>query len=232
MRQTTRRRPGIAALGLAFGLLVGIQIAPATAAEPFVLDVYFKAGYERQVDSRTCVAASTAMMLNFITERDLRLHQPSILRWAQPRDALNDRVQRGTDPLGWAKAMTHFSPATGRSFTYRWQAYGTETTALKYAAWYIATTGKPVGLTVQHGRHAVVMTGCEATRDPRRGDFKVLALWVSDPYGSSHRRYLAGDSPTNRYLETDATRTYDAHWYGKYVIVVPDERLEMTRASG
>ena len=127
------------------------------------------AGYERQIDSRTCTAASTAMMLNFIARRDLNLGQSYILAWEKPRDALDDRVQKGSDPLGWSRAMTYFSTRAGiGSFTYRWESYSTEYVALKHAARVIAETKKPVGLLVASGTHAMVMTGFEATADPRR----------------------------------------------------------------
>ena len=115
-------------LGLALGLALVAGIAPTRldAATPFKMDLYFGSGYERQIDGRTCVAASSAMMLNLIAGRDLRLSQMSILRYAQPRDALNDAKQRGSDPLGWSRAMTYFDYRTGSSFTYQWEAYGSE----------------------------------------------------------------------------------------------------------
>ena len=220
MRTARSGRSAIAALALAFATLV--VVAPVDAATFYRRDTYFTAGYERQVDSRTCVPASTAMMLNFIARRDLRLDQMAILRWAQPRDALDDRVQRGTDPLGWARALTHFSPLTGRGQTdYRWEAYATEYAALKRAARLIAFTGKPVGLLVRNGAHAAVMTGFDATRDPRRGEFRLVNVLVSDPLGSSRRLYAAADSPLNRYLQLDATRRYDEAWYRKYIVIVP-----------
>jgi hypothetical protein len=231
MRFIRYRRPGVAGTIVALGLLVGFALTPVTAATTYVKDVYVSGGYEHQVDGRTCVAASTAMMLNFIARRDLRLDQMAILRYAQPRDALNDRTQQGSDPLGWSRAMTHYSTTTGRSFAYRWEAYSTETGALKRAARLIASTNKPVGLTVSSGTHAVVMTGFEASRDPRTGDFQLIAVWISDPNGSSHKRYTAADSPTNRYLELDATAAYDAAWYRQYVIVVPEERIALARAG-
>ncbi|HTG41142.1 MAG TPA: hypothetical protein VK697_05945, partial [Methylomirabilota bacterium] len=184
-------------------------------------DLYFAAGYERQVDGRTCTAAGTAMMMNFIARRDLGLNQLSILRFEQPRDALNDRVQRGSDPLGWSKATTYYSRYTGRPTTYSWQAFSSEYAALKDAAARIARFGKPVGLVVQHGRHAVVMTGFKSNRDPNRGDFRLLSIFVSDPYGYRHVLYPAADAPLNRYFELDATTTYDRLWYGKYITVAP-----------
>ena len=102
-----------------------------------------------------------------------------------------------------------------------WEAYASEATALKRAAHQIAKYGKAVGLLVQHGRHAVVMTGFTSTRNPLKGSFKVTAIFYSDPLGTRHSYVSAADSPLNSYRELDATPTYDAAWYGKYVIIVP-----------
>lgn len=210
------------AAALVLGLFSSVGAAPASAGL-FTRDLYFSSGYERQIDSRTCTAASTAMMLNFIARRDLDLDQSYILAWEKPRDALDDRVQKGSDPLGWSRAMTYFSTRAGiGSFTYRWESYSTEYVALKHAARVIAETKKPVGLLVASGTHAMVMTGFEATADPRRGDFTLVNVWVSDPNGSRHRLYKAADSPLNKYLELDAVSSYyDQAWYGRYVIVTP-----------
>jgi hypothetical protein len=212
--------PITVAIALVIGLLSSVAVQPV-AAGTYVKDLYFPAGYEHQIDSRTCTAASTAMMLNFIARRDLDLGQSYILKWEQAHDVLDDRVQKGSDPLGWSRAMTYFSTRAGKgAFTYRWESYSTESIALKHAARVIAVTGMPVGLLVSHGKHAMVMTGFEATRDPRRGDFRLLNVWISDPNGYKHRRYAAADSPLNTYLELDAVRDYyDAAWYGRYVIV-------------
>jgi hypothetical protein len=206
---------------LALALVSGGRPAPVSAASSFTYDTYFWSAYERQVDSRTCVAASTAMMMNILNGRDLNLNQYTILGYAQPRDALNNSVQRGTDPLGWSRAATYFSRYTIRPTTYRWEAYSTEAEALKRAAYQIARYGKAVGLLVQHGRHAVVMTGFTTTRNPLRGSFKVTAIYYSDPLGTRHSYVSAAFSPLNSYRETDATSEYDAEWYGKYVIIVP-----------
>jgi hypothetical protein len=206
---------------LALALVTGGRPAPAAAASSFTYDTYFSSAYERQVDSRTCTAASTAMMMNILNGRDLNLNQYTILRYSQSRDALNDSVQRGTDPLGWARAATYFSRYTIRPTTYRWEAFDTEAAALKRAAYQIARYGKAVGLLVQHGRHAVVMTGFTTTRNPLRGSFKVTAIYYSDPLGTRHSYVSAAFSPLNSYRETDATAAYDAEWYGKYVIIVP-----------
>jgi hypothetical protein len=206
---------------LALALLTGGAPPRVSAASSFTYDTYFWSSYERQVDSRTCTSASTAMMMNILNGWDLNLNQYSILRYSQTRDALDDSVQRGSDPLGWARAATYFSKYTVRPTTYKWEAYETEAAALKRAAYQIALYGKAVGLLVQHGRHAVVMTGFTATRNPLKGSFKVTAIYYSDPLGSRHSYVAAASSPLNSYRELDATSAYDAEWYGKYVIVVP-----------
>jgi len=210
----------VLAVATSLGLLTGFGSAPAAAAG-YSKDLYFRAAYEHQIDSRTCTAASTAMMLNIIAGRDLHLSQSYILDWEQPRDALDDDVQRGSDPLGWSRALTYFSPRAGRgTITYRWESYSTEYVALKHAARVIAEKRVPVGLLVSHGTHAMVMTGFEATADPRNGDFTLLNVWISDPNGSMHRKYAQADSPLNTYLELDAVPTYyDQAWYRRYVIV-------------
>jgi len=194
-----------------------------TAATGFSMDLYFRAGYERQVDGRTCTAASTAMMVNFIARRDLRMNQRTVLRYAQARDALNNRTQRGSDPLGWSRAATYYSRYSGKATTFRWEAFASKTAALNRAAILMARTRRPVGLVVWGGRHAVVMTGFKATSDPRKGSFRLTAVWISDPYGASHRLYSVAGVPLVKYRELDATPTYDRAWYGKYVIITPVE---------
>jgi Peptidase_C39 like family len=212
------------ALAIPLLLLVLGAAAPPRASEAattYTRDLYFSAGYERQIDGRTCIPASTAMMMNFIARRDLNLNQRTILRFAQPRDALRDSVQRGSDPLGWAKAATAYSIYTGKKTTYQWEAYSSEAAALNRAATLIAKYGKPVGLLVQHGKHAIVMTGFTSTRNPARGNFRLLKVIYSDPYGSRHASVSAAYSPLNTYRELDATTTYDRLWYGKYIIIAP-----------
>jgi hypothetical protein len=209
-------------LPIAFGLAAFVALPmQASAAGQFEYETYFTSAYERQIDSRTCVAASTAMMMNILNGGDLNLNQMTILKYAQARDALNNATQRGTDPLGWAKAATYFSQYTARPTTYRFEAYGSKTSALRRAATLITQYGKAVGLLVQHGRHAVVMNGFTSTRNPLNGSYTVTGVWVSDPLGARNAYYSASGSPLNTYLQLDASPTYDRAWYGKYVIIVP-----------
>ncbi len=202
--------------------LTSLGIHSAGAATGYSRDVYFVGSYEHQVDSRTCTAAAVAMMENMLDRHDLNLSQRSILRFAQTRDALGESA-RGSDPLGWARAASYYSRYTWRPTAYRWEAYDSRGDALTRAAAAIAWTGKPVGLLVQHGKHAVVMTGVTASDNPSQTtEFTVGNIAISDPNGFTHRWYVgARYSPFNTYLETDATARFDRAWVGKYVIVVP-----------
>jgi hypothetical protein len=206
---------------LALALFTGGAPAPTAAASTFTYDTYFSSAYERQVDSRTCTAASTAMMMNILSGRDRNFNQLAILRYAQPRDALSNAVQRGTDPLGWSRAATYFSQNTIRPTVYQWEAYSTEAAALKRAAIQITRYGKAVGLLVQHGKHAVVMTGFTSTHNPLTGSFRVTGVYYSDPLGARHAYVSAAYSPLNTYRELDAGTSYDRVWYGRYIVIVP-----------
>ena len=215
------RRLSLLAPALALWVLLA-GVLPAGAAGAYSRDVYLSTGYERQIDTRTCTAAAAAMMLNFIARRDLNFDQMSVLRYEQPRDALDNAVQRGSDPLGWSRAATYYSRYSGTPTTYKWETFSSAASALRRAAKQIAVTGKPVGLLVSNGGHAMVMTGFTGSANPATTSVWTLdTVWISDPNGYSHRSYAAASSPLNVYLQMDATPTYDAAWYGKYIVIVP-----------
>jgi hypothetical protein len=211
------------ALALPLVLLLLAFVGPmgTNAATAYYAHTYFGSAYERQIDNRTCVAASTAMMLNIMNGQDMNFDQMRILRYAQAHDALNDATQRGSDPLGWSRAASYFSKYTIRPTTYRWEAYNTEGAALRRAATQIARYGKAVGLLVQHGAHAVVMTGFTSTRNPLKGSFSLIGIYYSDPLGVTNQYVSAAYSPLNTYRQLDATAEYDKAWYGKYIVIVP-----------
>jgi hypothetical protein len=162
------------------------------------------------------VAASVAMMMNFIARRDLGLNQRTILRWAQLRDVLDDATQHGSDPLGWALAATEWSRRIGHPTTYRWVAYRSRSAALQAAAMALFKTKKPVGLLVWAGKHAIVMTGATMV------DGRVTTIVTSDPYRSGptvgrHRVWSATSFPLLRYRVEGALPEYPKEWYDKYV---------------
>src|SRR4051794_33868103 len=107
-------------IAFAVSVLLAMAGTPAHAATTFIKDLYLREAYERQVDDRTCTAASIAMIANFIARRDLGLDQLAILRYEQQHDALDDDVQRGSDPLGWSRGATAVTARVGVATTYAW----------------------------------------------------------------------------------------------------------------
>jgi hypothetical protein len=101
--------------------------------------------------------------------------------------------------------------------------------AVQIAAHAIDTTGRPVGLLVWRGRHAWVMSGFEATKDPQAGG-KVTGAIIHDPlypYGSN----VWGPSPRpgetlslqelGRQFVKRRMSSFSGTLGGKYVLVLP-----------
>jgi hypothetical protein len=79
-----------------------------------------------------------------------------------------------------------------------------------------------VGLLVQRGTHAVVMTGFKATANPAKGpSYELIGIYYSDPLGPRNQYVSVADSPLTRYTQLDATSQYDQAWYNRYIIVAP-----------
>jgi cell division septation protein DedD len=132
----------------------------------------------------------------------------------------------GADPFGWTVA------ATKEGFG-RYALVGTLTLgdAIAIAARGIATTGRPAGIVVWHGTHAWLMTGFEATADPRAtADYQIVSVRIADPLwpyfrAHGHRVYRPGTRLYMRSLAQNFTRYHDGRRdpriEGRYVTIVP-----------
>ena len=163
---------------------------------------------------------------------DDELHRPARPRAAascdpQLRAAARRAQQRGPARLGPARLVARgdvLLALHGTPDDYAWEAYGSAGAALQRAARQIAITGKPVGLLVQHGTHAMVMTGFSASARPGAAAAFTLVLdRISDPYGSAHRCVPGRrTTPLNTYLETDATTAGTTRpGTASYIVIVP-----------
>ncbi len=153
---------------------------PGDAATPFRLDLADEEDYVRQTSFVRCVGASVQMMLNITrpgadrsarTQRRLQVLARSL---SGPRPDGTER--QGAGVFGWAAALNE----TGES---AYAVVGAETLqgAMRIAAKAIREQRRPVGLLVWQGRHAWVMSGFQATGDPRDGSFRVTAAYILDP---------------------------------------------------
>jgi len=230
-----------AAVVLAVGMLPAPAGAPATAAKepPYRLNLGTSRDYVRQTNFVQCVGASVQMMLNIIepgadrtrrTQRDL---QVTARTWSGPRP--DGRPRQGAGVTGWVAALV-----INRAGPYRIVGADTLQEAMQIAAAAIREYRRPVGLLVWQGRHAWVMSGFEATRDPVDGAFRVTKAYILDPlhpYGSK----VWGPSPKPGSAISVAAvgrqfvprRTGGAwnrlpgmrRFAGKYVLVVPTGQI-------
>ena len=179
-------------------------VAPVTAADRYEVDVARRADFVPQTTFVQCVGASLQMMINMIepgrdrsARTQLRL-QKLARKLSPPRR--DGSIRQGASVRGWVKVLQ-------REVDQPYRLVGTDTLnqAVKLAARAIERTGAPVGLLVWRGRHAWVMSGFEASADPRHADnFDVTGIRVLDPlypHGSS----VWGPSPKPNSLVSPAT---------------------------
>jgi hypothetical protein len=218
--------------------------AAAAATKAYRLDVSRPGDFVAQRNFVQCVGASMQMMLNMIGTDDDRTASTQLRLQKLARGLSGERpdgrIRQGASVRGWAAGLTTLGAAH-----YRVAGATTIDEALKMAAEAIRDTGKPVGLLMWRGRHAWVMSGFEATADPRRSDdFKVTEAVVLDPLYPFGSR-VWGPSPKPRESLTVAElgkqfvpRRSDAmasQWLsgfgGLYVIVMPYRPTLVPRAD-
>jgi len=168
------------------GSIRGPFLVPPDARRPYRLNLATRKDWVQQATFVQCVGTSVQMMLNIVrpgrdrsarTQRELQALARS---WSGPRPDGRDR--RGAGVGGWAAALELRGAGT-------YTVVGADTLqgAMRVAAAAIREHHRPVGLLVWQGRHAWVMSGFEATRDPARGSFRVTKAYILDPlypYGS------------------------------------------------
>ncbi len=226
------RRAGL--LGLACLLLLSVAPASATAAtsKPFTLDLGKRSDYVAQTNLVQCVGASMQMMLNMIepgvdrtARTQLRL-QKIARKLSPPRP--DGRERQGANVIGWATGLSLQGAGP-------YKVVGTKTLAeaMLVAARSMRKTGRPVGLLVWRGRHAWVMSGFKATRDPLLPGSRVTAAIVEDPlYPNRSSIWGQAPAPGEALSLNELGRQFVrrrqgfSSWQmaglgGKYVLVIP-----------
>ena len=244
-----RRRAPLLVLSALLGLqLVAVApAAPVGAAETFRLDLASRGDYVAQTNFVQCVGASMQMMLNMINPTNDRSSKTQLRLQNLARDLSGTRSdgqqRKGASVRGWSAGLNQLGAGP-----YRLVGTDTLDEALHLAAAAIRQTNRPVGLLVWRGRHAWVMSGFNATADPRvTSDYAVTAAIVMDPL-YPHGSAVWGPSPKPREALTPKAlgrqfvpRRGNANWpgnpidpaaqrtmsglSGKYVLVLPYETI-------
>lgn len=160
-------------------------------------DLFRHDAFSTQLTWTWCVAASVQIMLNEIKGRHdhSRRGQLTYMTYARRHDRHYRHAIRGSDPQGWAAALNHFNGGSG----YRVHADDSFRRAIHDAARRIRLTGHPVGLLVNTGIHAWVMSGFRATADPAlTSKFKVTAVYIEGPLFPKQQTYGYDMAPDSR----------------------------------
>jgi hypothetical protein len=231
----TQRFSGALMAGLLALAVLPVAAPDAEAATPkaFRLDLGGRGDYVAQTNLVQCVGASMQMMINMMQKgadrsaaTQLRL-QRLARTWSGPRR--DGRQRQGASVRGWATGLNLVGAGP-------YKVVGTDTIhqALLLAARAMRKTGKPVGLLVWRGRHAWVMSGFRATRDPLVGPARITAAIVEDPLYPHGGSSVWGRSPApgstlsvaqlgRQFVPRRRGSTFNRSLSGKYVIVMPFE---------
>ncbi len=226
-----------AAGALVFSLFAFVSATPATAAAPASVaasawngrfSVYTQGSFSYQHTNYTCVGASVQMMLNMILgERDHSAAR-QMTYWSYGRDHSKYQPNNnGVDPQGWMDALEHFGAGSyAINVASRYQA------GLRTLATAMRATDRPVGLFVDAGGHAWVMTGFEATADPAvTASFTVTAVQAMGPlypdgtingrsYDPGPGTWLTAAMLSKKF--TPMKWRIAPQWNGHWLAVIPD----------
>jgi hypothetical protein len=230
-----QRPAGVVLAGLLVLTLapVSTPVAEAASQRAFHLDLGARSDYVAQTNLVQCVGASMQMMLNMMRRgadrsaaTQLRL-QRLARTWSGPRR--DGRQRQGASVRGWATGLNIVGAGP-------YKVLGSDTIeqALLAAARAMRKTGKPVGLLVWRGRHAWVMSGFRATKDPLLAGARITAAIVEDPLHPHGGSSVWGRSPApgstlsvselaRQFVPRRRNTTFNRALAGKYVIVMPFE---------
>jgi hypothetical protein len=219
---------GLAALFLALAVLGVGAAAPSLAAGwSGRYSVYTAHSFSYQHLDYTCVGASVQMMLNMINGTAHHSAAQQKTYWSYGRT--HSRYQssnNGVDPVGWVAALEHFGAGN-----YSINVASGYQSGLHALAGRMRATGKPIGLFVDHGGHAWVMTGFAATADPAATDnFRVTSVQAMGPlypdgtlngksYDPGPGTWLSASALSSKFNRMRWPRA--RQWNDRWIAVVP-----------
>jgi hypothetical protein len=238
----TRRRSvaaPLAALALAIGILAGGTAMPggappaARAALPAWhggIDLYRRGVFTTQQTWLWCTAADIQISRNIVFHRTdhSASSQQAYFTWMRAHNRYRLPLSAGVDAQGWAAGFAHFVDAR-----YRLVVSSTFDQALRLAVIRLRLTNLPVGITVDHGNHAWLITGFTATADPAvTSRFAVTSVRVVGPLYGLQSRNGYDMPPDTKLTPAQLRRFFTTWWYaptrmiwdGTYVSIQPVPR--------
>lgn len=174
----------------------GVQ--PST--KPMSIRLADPSDFVRQYRPYFCVGASLQMARSIITGKHDGSRRTQRRLWRAARARSPSSPYNGANPIGWTAMLNQLGLGP-----YRLVSEPDLDTAVRTAARALAETGKPVGLVVWAGHHAWLMTGFEATGDPRLEEAEVTGVRVMDPLYPHRSKWGRAPAP-DQLIGLDALR--------------------------
>ena len=194
----------------------GARSAAAAAASSSLppwhggVDLYRAGTFTTQQTWLWCTAADIQITRNIVLDQHDHSYagQQRYFDWMRAHNRYRLPLSAGVDAQGWAAGFQHFVDAR-----YRLVASTSFDAALRSAVTSLRRTDLPVGITVDHGNHAWLLTGFTATADPAvTTSFTVTSVRVVGPlYGLQSRNGY--DMPPDTRLTPAQLRRFFTPWY-------------------
>jgi len=205
---------------------VGATAAPLPAWHGGI-DLYRRGVFTTQRTWLWCTAADIQIARNIVfrTADHTTAGQRAYFAWMRAHNRYRLPLSAGVDAQGWAAGFAHF--VDGR---YRLVVSRTFDEALRAAVVRLRLTNLPVGITVDRGNHAWLLTGFTATRDPAATSrFTVTSVRVTGPLYGLQSRNGYDMPPDTRLTPAQLRRFFTPWWYaprrmvwdGRYVSIQP-----------
>ncbi len=201
--------------------------APALAAWHGGIDLYRSGTFTTQQTWLWCTAADIQITRNIVFRQHdhTSAGQQRYFDWMRAHNRYRIPLSGGVDAQGWAEGFQHLVDRR-----YRLYASSTFDAALRSAVTNLRRTNLPVGITVDRGNHAWLITGFTATADPAvTSHFTVTGVRVVGPlYGLQSKNGY--DMPPDTRLTPAQLRRFFTPWYyppvrmvwdGRYVSIQP-----------
>ena len=185
--------------------------APALSAWTGGIDLYRSGVFATQKTWLWCTAADIQITRNIVLRRTdhTAASQRTYFSWMRAHNRYTLPLSAGVDAQGWAAGFAHYVDSR-----YRLHVQSTFSAALRSAVINLRKTNLPVGITVDHGNHAWLITGFTATADPAAtSTFTITSVRVVGPLWGLQSKNGYDMRPDTRLTPAQLAHYFTPWWY-------------------
>jgi len=187
------------------------SVAPALSAWTGGIDLYRSGVFTTQKTWLWCTAADIQITRNIVLHRTdhTSASQRAYFSWMRAHNRYTLPLSAGVDAQGWAAGFAHYVDSR-----YRLHVQSTFSAALRSAVINLRKTNLPVGITVDHGNHAWLITGFTATADPAAtSTFTITSVRVVGPLWGLQSKNGYDMRPDTRLTPAQLAHYFTGWWY-------------------